>query len=63
MAEIKSVIVLSNGTELRVQEDSEAIQNRIDGVTSKHIARIDLTDANGVVHAVNAHQIVEWHSP
>jgi hypothetical protein len=61
-AEIKAVIVLVNGTELRVQEDGDEIRRRIDDVTSRHIAQIDVTDANGVVHHVNAQQLVEWHA-
>jgi uncharacterized protein YlzI (FlbEa/FlbD family) len=61
-AEIKAVIVLANGTELRVQEDGDEVRKLIDDVTSRHIAQIDVTDANGVFHHVNAHQIVEWHA-
>lgn len=61
-AEIKAVIVLANRTELRVQEDGDGIRKLINDVTSRHIAEIDVTDANGVVHHVNAQQIVEWYA-
>jgi hypothetical protein len=61
-AEIKAVIVLSNGTERRVQEDGDEIRKLVNDVTSRHIAEIEVTDANGVVHHVNAQQIIEWYS-
>jgi hypothetical protein len=61
-ADIKAVIVLANGTELRVQEDGDGIRKLINDVTSRHIAEIDVTDANGVAHHLNAQQIIEWYA-
>jgi hypothetical protein len=59
----KTVIVLREGQELKVQETVEQVMNAIEGVTSRHIPLIKLTDERGIEHQINANQIVQFHEP
>ena len=58
-----TVIVLTDGTKLNVQETVEQIMNLIEGVTSRHIPLIKVTDERGVEHRINASEIVQFHAP
>ena len=59
----KAVIVLTEGDPLNVRETVEQIMNRIEGVTSRHIPLIEVTDDSGNAHRVNAQEIVQFHEP
>ena len=61
--ETKAVIVLSEGRPINVQETVEQILDAIEGVTSRHIPLITVTDDHGNKHRINANQIVEFHDP
>ena len=63
MAETKAVVVLSEGGPINAQESVEQILNAIEGVTSRHIPLITVTDDRGNEHRINANQIVEFHAP
>jgi hypothetical protein len=60
--EPKSVIVLTVGNPLTVTQTVDEILNAIEGVTSRHVPLITVTETpSGVEHRVNAQQIVEFH--
>ena len=61
--ETKAVIVLSEGRPINVQETVEQILTAIEGVTSRHIPLITVTDDRGNKRRINANQIVEFHDP
>jgi uncharacterized protein YlzI (FlbEa/FlbD family) len=61
--EPKSVIVLTVGKPITVTQSIDEILNAIEGVTSRHIPLITVTEISGVEHRINANQIVEFHQP
>ena len=61
--EINAIIVLTEGKAINVRETVEQILNAIEGVTSRHIPLITVTDEGGNEHRINANQIVEFHEP
>jgi hypothetical protein len=60
--EINAVILLGE-RELKVTQTVEQVMNLIEGVTSRHIPLIKVTDERGIEHQVNANQIIEFHAP
>jgi hypothetical protein len=61
-SDTKTIIVLSEG-KVEVNETVEEILNAIEGVTSRHIPLIAVTDDRGVEHQINVNQIVQFHEP
>jgi hypothetical protein len=59
----KAVIVLTEGNPLNVQESVDQIMSLIEGVTSRHIPLIKVTDERGIEHQINAQEIVQFHEP
>jgi hypothetical protein len=60
----KSVIILTVGDPLTVTETVDEILRAIEGVTSRHVPLITVTETpSGVEHRINAEQIVGFHEP
>jgi hypothetical protein len=57
----QAVIGFTDGNSLSVQETVEQIMNLIEGVTSRHIPLIEVTDERGIAHQVNATEIIQFH--
>ena len=62
-ADAQLILHFAAGEPIEVIETPDQIRNLIDGVTSRHVALIEVTDTAGSTHWINVSQIVRYHAP